>query len=327
MKFYTKLILNLACLGALYATNVNAQEFEYYQNNVSKQTENEGAIATDTIGEPDEFRYSFDYGSFFDGKFTFSRAILSAHDIPRIDVKFSKVSPAIYEKRFGGEFSETGSISVSAGYFSEKSARESNLTMFDNYYLRYENYSSKLGVKRDYDKIGLEAWKLAWGYQEGFGWQSGDVGISLYNANNLNWTTISSFDKTQNLSEQDIALLESFASGTRFGRSFSAGAEIRFWNTLGVSCAYEQEQIFERHKFWYWTVSEIIESAATGVVSSFIDDIAGRSKVAGPIINFIVQNGISYGFYELRKKKMNWPFETAAPIYMDKFTLGVSLTF
>lgn len=327
MKFYTKLMLGLACLGALYTANANAQEFDFYQNNAPQQTENEGAIATDTIDEPDEFRYSFDYGSFFDGKFNLSKTIFSSHDVPRIDVKYSKVSPAIHEDCFGGKFSETGSISVSAGYFSANSARESSLSMFDNYYLRYENYSSKLGAKRDYDKVGLEAWKLAWGYQEGYGWNSGDIGVSLYNANNLNWTTISSFDKPQNLSENDVAMLESFASGTRFGRSFSAGAEIRFWNTLGINCAYEQEQIFQRTKFWYWCASEIIESAATGFVSSFIDDIAGRSTVAGPIINFIVQNGISYGFYELRKKNMNWPFETAAPIYMDKFTLGVSLTF
>jgi hypothetical protein len=44
-------------------------------------------------------------------------------------------------------------------------------------------------------------------------------------------------------------------------------------------------------------------------------------------MNFVLRNAIAYGFKTLRKNSMNWPFETAAPMNITGWNLGVSLNF
>jgi hypothetical protein len=51
------------------------------------------------------------------------------------------------------------------------------------------------------------------------------------------------------------------------------------------------------------------------------------SPAAAPIVNFVLKNGLSYGMYQLRKEKMNYPFESEAPILNDTFKIGVTFIF
>jgi len=36
---------------------------------------------------------------------------------------------------------------------------------------------------------------------------------------------------------------------------------------------------------------------------------------------------LSYGIYELKQDKMNWPFETVPPLAFSQFKIGVSFVF
>ena len=79
--------------------------------------------------------------------------------------------------------------------------------------------------------------------------------------------------------------------------------------------------------FWYWAGSEIIEGIAQGLIDHFANKIVEKSPIAGPIVYFILKNGLSYGAFELKKKYMNWPIETAAPFFSESYKLGISLSF
>jgi hypothetical protein len=59
----------------------------------------------------------------------------------------------------------------------------------------------------------------------------------------------------------------------------------------------------------------------------FIKEIFYASPSAGPIVYFLLKNALSYGIYELRQEKMNWPFSSAPPLSFDSFRFGLMFTF
>jgi len=79
--------------------------------------------------------------------------------------------------------------------------------------------------------------------------------------------------------------------------------------------------------FWKWAGSAVIEEVANGLLDVFIKEIFRSSPAAGPIVNFLLKNGLSYGIYELRQEKMNWPFSSAPPLAFDSFRFGITFTW
>ncbi|HSP87628.1 MAG TPA: hypothetical protein VLN45_05810, partial [Ignavibacteriaceae bacterium] len=62
-------------------------------------------------------------------------------------------------------------------------------------------------------------------------------------------------------------------------------------------------------------------------LDSFVDEIMDSSPYAAPIVGFVLKCALSYGVYELRQDKMNWPFKSAAPLAYDQFKFGMTFTF
>ena len=82
-----------------------------------------------------------------------------------------------------------------------------------------------------------------------------------------------------------------------------------------------------RHLFWKWAGSGIIEAASQGMLDHFIGKIGKSSPMALPIVSVILKSALSYGIYELRQEKMNWPFNSAAPLSYDQWKVGVTFNF
>ncbi|MBS1537181.1 MAG: hypothetical protein JST20_05480 [Bacteroidetes bacterium] len=168
--------------------------------------------------------------------------------------------------------------------------------------------------------------RFGFGDKEGLGYEvDNDVSIVPYRASALLWTQLS----VKNLppDTQAVATVELFNEAFRFGKQTEAGVLVQFTKNSGISLGYEYSVIFPRHLFWYWAGSEIIESIAQGAVDNFVRKIEKSSPTAAPIVSFLLKNGISYGMYELRKKNMNWPFNTAPAMSYSGFKLGVNLAF
>ena len=63
------------------------------------------------------------------------------------------------------------------------------------------------------------------------------------------------------------------------------------------------------------------------MIDHFSKEVLKASPIAGPIVNFLLKNALSYGSFELRKKYMNWPFETVSPLMFENFKIGLSFVF
>ena len=69
-----------------------------------------------------------------------------------------------------------------------------------------------------------------------------------------------------------------------------------------------------------------IEWIGVGAVEIFTKEVLESSPAAGPIVSFVLKNGLSYAFYTFKKQKMNWPFNTETPLTYETLKLGVTFT-
>lgn len=290
------------------------------------------ARAADTL-EPEEFQDNINQTSSTDGDWaTFNfhnfsiRKAIGIWDVPFIRFSYGIANPAI-NKAFDGDFTGVPYLSATAGYSDNGYYGLTNLSKEKESYLRYTNYSPDLGKDRKAGEFGLHGWDLSWAKRKALGWNiSQNFDILLYHGSSLNWSWWN-YDAPVPRSVRDYDKMEKICDGMRFGESFNGGIEFKLGNHVGILCGYEQDQIYPRLKFWKWTGSSIIEAVADGIADAFADEVIDRSKIGGPIVYFLARNAISYGIYELRKKNMNWPFKTEAPLYMDKFNVGLNFAF
>jgi hypothetical protein len=105
------------------------------------------------------------------------------------------------------------------------------------------------------------------------------------------------------------------------------GLKIQATRLIVLEAGYERAVVFERHLFWKWAGSGIIELAANGLLDVFIKEIFKSSPAAGPIVFAVLKSALGYGIYELRQDKMNWPFTSASPIAFDNIKFGVTFIF
>ncbi len=190
-----------------------------------------------------------------------------------------------------------------------------------------ENYSSKWKFQNN-SKIDAKMWRFGLLLNDdGYGYRIGKKNyIFLTHSNSFNW---SKFD-VENLSSftpPDSHLFNVFASQFRFGTSFQSGISIVLINSISLDGRYERSIVFPGYKFWYWAGSSLIEYISLGLLDQFIETILDSSPYAAPIVNCVLKGALSFGIYELRKEKMNWPFNNSAPLFNETFKFGIKFLF
>ncbi|HSL88694.1 MAG TPA: hypothetical protein VK870_05295, partial [Ignavibacteriaceae bacterium] len=127
--------------------------------------------------------------------------------------------------------------------------------------------------------------------------------------------------------DPDADIINLYDESFRFGTSGEGGLRIQFIDNIAIEAGYERAIVFQRHLFWKWAGSTVIEGTAQGLLDTFINEVFKSSPAAGPIVNFLLKNALAYGIYELRQEKMNWPFSSEAPLTFDQFKVGVTFVF
>ncbi|MDP1993706.1 MAG: hypothetical protein Q8K40_00530, partial [Ignavibacteria bacterium] len=164
------------------------------------------------------------------------------------------------------------------------------------------------------------------GWDRGYAYKPGlKSAIIFYNGNGFTWSNLKIKDNF--LNHADSLSLNLFNNSFRFGQKTEGGVKIQIIPQLVFNAGYERAEIFPRLLFWKWAGSAIIEVAGQAMLDEFVDKILDSTPMAAPAINFLLKNGLSYGIYELRKEKMNWPFNTPAPFQTDSFKFGVTFIF
>lgn len=174
-------------------------------------------------------------------------------------------------------------------------------------------------------KIAVDMWRFGFGWAKGYGYDLGESAIIPYHSTSMSWSRVKFKNAIADSNDANIA--ERFNESFRFGSAAGAGIRVQIVPLISLDVAYERSIIFERHLFWKWAGNGIIEAASQGILDHFIKKIGKSSPMALPIVNFVLKSALSYGIYELRQEKMNWPFNSAAPLSFDQWKVGVTLNF
>jgi len=260
-----------------------------------------------------------------------------------VDFGFNKTRPAI-SLQYGladlsrtdiqSQFVDPNLLELKLGYIKDRNAWETDYIIKHSYnYLYLSNESNSLAGKEAVGtEIESDMWRFGFGNSSGYGYKLGEnSAIIPYYSYSLNWSNID-FPNTDELRlilvpDPDIEKLNLYDESYRFGTSGEGGVRVKLIENLMIDAGYERSIVFQRHLFWKWAGSALIEAAAQGLLDGFINNIFKSSPAAGPVVNFLLKNALAYGIYELRQDQMNWPFPSEAPIAYDQFKFGMTFVF
>jgi len=270
--------------------------------------------ANDTVFNND---YDFDFGQEWDFHF------LSGN--PAISLNYGITKMGI--DKLNSDFAKVNSAEIRIGYMSEKlNHRSSYITKYKYKYFTFSNTSYELTDKKEYSgDIRTKMWQFGFGYENGYGYNTGGASIIPYHAFGINWSRLEVKDPVRNV--DDRKYLEYFDDSFRFGLMAEGGVKFRLIPNLSLDASYQREIVMPRLMFWKAAGSSALLAIGQHAIDKFVDEVFNSSPAAAPIVNFVLKNALSYGFFELRKEKMSWPFETAAPLKYDTFKVGMTFVF
>ncbi|MEY3386646.1 MAG: hypothetical protein RIR53_1457 [Bacteroidota bacterium] len=171
---------------------------------------------------------------------------------------------------------------------------------------------------------------LSFGFvdESGYGYAIGEnSSIRLLVTDQSTWTSVSPQTYGNDVGPDQWQHVRDFTGTLRFGSTMAPTIEWKMGSLLSVRANYTWTQVLPRHMFWYWAGSELIEGVADGIAKAMISSFGRSSSASLPVMNFVLRNAVAYGIRELRRDKMNWPFDTAAPLNITSWNVGLSLTF
>jgi hypothetical protein len=227
-----------------------------------------------------------------------------------------------------GQFNEVGELDFKLGY--------STIDVFmDEYILEHSEkffFGTLMANRLHYDLKNLpqdnynsELLRFGGGRTSGYGYLAGAVSILPYTQSGFVWTKLKEVDPADNTTDQSI--MDLYFDTFRFGELGQAGLKLQFGSMVALNSGYEFSVVYSRHLFWYWLGSFALEKGGMALLDRFIDEILDGTPAAGPVLNWILKNAYSYGWFWLRKENMNWPFDTAPPLTYESFKIGLSFTF
>jgi hypothetical protein len=252
---------------------------------------------------------------------------------PTIDITYGASNISL--KNSGFTFSDAGLFEAKLGYtYLSKSVYSKNISRFKSNYLFGSMIKSDLAPEKNSGNI--KTFRFGFGNSNGYGYMLGKKSsLVLYNLNSFTWTRfddglfwIELFGIGENAAHVEyMQKIGAFDESIRFGTSTEAGIIIPIAGFVNLQAQYERTVVFPRHLFWKHLGSAIIEGIGQTAIDGFVQAIMKSSPMAGPIINFVLKNAFAYGIYELRREKMNWPFNSAEPLMFESFKAGFTFTF
>lgn len=244
---------------------------------------------------------------------------------PTITLNYGSSKMSIHN--FQESFADPALIELKLGYTTQRPSKKSEDIIKYNYrYLYLSNISTNLkNVSESNPELETSMWRFGLGRSSGYGYQIGQSAVIPYYTYSFDWSRIIFLVNPSD--SIGLAKTDLYHESFRFGTSSEGGIRINVIPQVTIEAGYERSAVFQRHLFWKWAGSALLEAAGQWAVDSFVKEILKSSPLATPIVNFLLKNALSYGVYELRKEKMNWPFKSEAPIAYDQFKFGLTFTF
>jgi len=252
---------------------------------------------------------------------------------PYLDVYYGNAQ--LSRQGMSGEISNTDIYGIAIGVKKEKEHKESDEVIIQD----KNGISLTLGSAQDLQQSdslfqgvsltntnALDFWSLGFINGMGYGYKWGSSTLMLTVEDNTSWTSINPRTYSLMQSPADWQYIMDFDGTMRLSSSMTSSLEFRVSNTVSLTGGYTWNQVMPRHLFWYWMGSEIIEGLAGNAVDRLIENFTEMSPKSQPVMHFVLKSAVLYGMKEMRRKYMNWPFETASPMNITYWNIGVGLT-
>jgi hypothetical protein len=280
----------------------------------------------DDDGEDEEF--DFDFFEF--GSDSWSSRSYNLKKSPTISLFYGMNNPSVNSDHIGLELNPINSVYLSLGYTDIYNRdMSSSLLNVKRKELFLHTANTSIGETIEEGSATMNSWQFGFNNLSGYGWRiAQNQSVSLFHSSGINWTkTEFTGDAINQLDSLSQYRIDRYGDSFRFGDMFDVGINIRVLEFASIEASYGKSLVFERHLFWYWTLSEVIEASGHGMLDYFIKKVANSTPWAAPVVNVALKGALSYGLYELRKSDMYWPLKSAPPIVNEHFKVGVSFTF
>jgi hypothetical protein len=252
---------------------------------------------------------------------------------PFLDVYYGNAQ--LSRQGMSGEISNTDIYGIAIGVKKEKEHKESDEVIIQD----KNGISLTLGsaqALQQSDSLyqgvpltntnALDFWSLGFINGMGYGYKWGSSTLMLTVEDNTSWTSINPRTYSLMQGPADWQNIMDFDGTMRLSSSMTSSLEFRVSNTVSLTGGYTWNQVMPRHLFWYWMGSEIIEGLAGNAVDRLIENFTEMSPKSQPVMHFVLKSAVLYGMKEMRRKYMNWPFETVSPLNITYWNIGVGLT-
>lgn len=247
---------------------------------------------------------------------------------PFIELDMGFSNPFYHENVFKEKFAKIGMLDLKLGFEHLKTLSGHGLVQKSksNYFF-LQNYNNNLPFsEQKYDELNLEAWRAGLSFRKAYIYDLGSgTKLQLYNTDGFGWTLLRFPVNAKTTLDQ--ASIDLFGKDLRFGNQTEGGLKFSITDNIGINAGFERALVYPRFMFWYWAGGEIVYYSGEECINMFVKSIEKSSPEFAPIVYFLLQNAWSYGYYELRKDRMNWPFETVPPFMFETFKLGLSFRF
>jgi hypothetical protein len=163
------------------------------------------------------------------------------------------------------------------------------------------------------------------GYSYDFG---ENLSLRLLNSSNMSWSYLEFQDIYFPFAVPIETASQDFGNDFRFGMKYSSEANLRILKPLSLTFTGDRTVVFPRTIFWEWAGSWMILNITESLLDRlFIRKIQESSPFATPIVNFVLHSALQFGFSELQKRNMNWPFNSANPLIIDDIRIGLQFEF
>jgi hypothetical protein len=217
-----------------------------------------------------------------------------------------------------------------------KAAAGYRILQFEDNYLFSSYINDNLTDVQKVLNISYKVWRFGLGYRKGFGYSIGNFAVFpsfqlglAWNQSSFSFPNIMEFTGTEAYyPESDINLLKKFNNAIKFGTTNIAGLDIKISSLLNIGAGYETQVVLPSYIVWKHFGSFFIEMLSQTGIDFLTEGVIIRSVPSlTPIIYFILKNGLSYLFYTLKQEKMNWPFETKAPLTIETVKFNLRINF
>jgi len=305
-----------------------------FSNSEILQTESSGTSSEEVLSQ--EY-YAADFSNLYNNKHVQQLMVryenlFVHHDFNEFKfnkpyMEFSFGTGKYGHEQFNGKFAEAGFFEFGIGH-SDLKKEAQYLAKYTDDYFTISKFSSDIYVDKPSDQeFTCDLIRLGIADKESFGYSFNKLSILPYQLFNMQITKLDNPEWEKLTDSVDIKTIRYYGDKFRFSYSMGLGLEIGLGEMIFINGGFESAMIYPRFMVWKCGCSLILESASNGLADAFVREVTESSPAAGPIVNMLLKNSISYIFYHFRKDDMNWPFESQAPLTYEMFKAGISFRF